>query len=99
MSDKRLLQVFISGESNNPGPGVFEVSTNKEKDITCTCPGFAAKTVCKHTQAVERKIEKNDGVYPFDFSEKITIEELTEAMKSEELFRKLVIKHGKIEVY
>jgi hypothetical protein len=99
MPGKRLLQVFISDSSTNPGPGIYEVSTDQEKNLSCTCPGFIAKTVCKHTQAVERKIDKNDGVYPFDFSEKITIEELTAAMKDEKLFRELVIKHGKIEVY
>ena len=99
MLDKRLLQVFISSTSPNPGPGIFEVSTDPEKNLSCTCPGFVAKTVCKHTQAVERKIEQNDGVFPFDFSEKITVNEITEAMKSEDLFRQLVIKHGKIEVY
>lgn len=99
MSDNRLLQVFISGKTDNPGPGIFEVSTDKEKNITCNCPGFTSKNSCKHADAVERKIELNDGVYPFDFSEKITIEELTAAMKSEELFRQLVIKHGRVEVY
>lgn len=98
MTGRRLLQVFISGKSDNPGPGIFEVSTNQKKELACTCPGWLSKNSCKHADIVERKIEKNDGVYPFDFSEKITLDELTTAMKSEDLFRELVIKHGKIEV-
>ena len=99
MSDRRLLQVFISSKSSNPGPGIFEVSTDPEKNLTCTCPGFAAKARCKHTELVDRKIEQSGGVYPFDFSEKVTAEELKKAMESEEAFRELVIMHGKIAVY
>jgi len=99
MSDRRLLQVFISSKSDNPGPGVFEVSTDPDKNLTCTCPGFAAKSSCKHTALVERKIEVSGGVYPFDFSEKVTADELKRAMETEEGFRQLVIMHGKIEVY
>jgi hypothetical protein len=99
MSDRRLLQVFISHRSDNPGPGIFEVSTDPERNLTCTCPGFASKSNCKHTELVDRKIEQSGGVYPFDFSEKVTADELKRAMESEEAFRELVIMHAKVEVY
>jgi hypothetical protein len=99
MTDKRLLQVFLSLQSDNPGPGIFEVSSDQEKKLLCTCPGFAAKNSCKHTALVEIRIAKNNGVYQFDFSKKVTPEELKKAMRTEESFRDLVIMHGKVEVY
>jgi hypothetical protein len=98
-SNKRLLQVFISHQSNNPGPGIFEVSTTPEKEISCNCPGFAAKSSCKHVALVESRIELGDGKYPFNFSDKVTKNEIITAMQSEELFREFVIKHGKVEIY
>ena len=99
MTGKRLLQVFISHKSTNPGPGIFEVSTDSEKNISCTCPGFLSKSECKHAALVEKKIQYADGVYPFDFSEKVTTNDIRLAMKSEDLFREFIIKYAKIEVY
>jgi hypothetical protein len=99
MSGKRLLQVFITHKSTNPGPGIFEVSTNASKKLSCTCPGFIAKAECKHADLVGKKIESAGGVYPFDFSEKVTTNDIRLAMESEELFRDFIIKYAKIEVY
>jgi hypothetical protein len=99
MKDKRLLQVFISPTSSNPGPGIFEVSSDSERNLLCNCPGFVSKNSCKHTALVESRIEKNKGIYQFDFSNKVTPEQLKEAMKTEESFRQLVLKYGKVEVY
>lgn len=99
MSNKRLLQIFISHRSDNPGPGIFEVNTDPDRNLSCTCPGFTSRSTCKHTELVERKIEISGGVYPFEFSEKVTADELKAAMESEETFRELVIMHGKVEVY
>jgi hypothetical protein len=45
------------------------------------------------------RIDANDGLYPFDFSDEVTVEEIKDAMKSEKDFRKLIIQHAKIEVY
>ena len=98
-SNKRLLQVFISRQSNNPGPGIFEVSTSPDKDLSCNCPGFAAKSTCKHVALVESRIEAGNGKYPFNFSEKVTTNEIITAMQTEEMFREFVIKHGKVEIY
>ena len=99
MKDKRLLQIFLTNQSDNPGPGIFEVSSDSDKNLICTCPGFASKTSCKHTALIESRIEKNNGVYQFDFSVKVTKEELSKAMRTEQTFRDLVLKYGKVEVY
>ena len=97
--DTRLLQVFLSYQSDYPGPSIFEVSSDQYKNLLCNCPGFKVKKSCKHVALVESRISKNNGVYQFDFSERVTAAELREAMKSQETFRALVIKFGKIEVY
>lgn len=99
MSDKRLLQIFITYKSGNTGPGIFEVNSDKEKNLICNCPGFESKNSCKHTALIESRIARNNGVYQFDFSKKITSDELREAMKTEKSFRELVLKYGKVEVY
>jgi hypothetical protein len=99
MAGKRLLQVFLSPTSDNPGPGIFEVNTDAFKHLTCNCPGFIAKNTCKHTSLIERRIEENNGLYPFDFAEKVTNTEIIEAMSSEQNFREFVIKYAKVEIY
>lgn len=99
MSDTRLLQVFLTNSSEYPGPAIFEVSSDPQKNLLCNCPGFKVKESCKHTALIESRIARNNGVYAFDFYEKVTNSELREAMKSEKAFRELVIKYGKIEVY
>ena len=99
MTEKRLLQVFLTNQSDNPGPGIFEVSSDSNKNLLCTCPGFASKSSCKHTALIESRIQKNNGVYQFDFSTKVSKEELATAMLTEQDFRNLVLKYGKVEVY
>ncbi len=99
MADKRLLQVFISYNGGNNGPKIFEVNSDSEKNLICSCPGFESKNTCKHVALIESRIAKNNGVYQFDFSKKITQEELREAMKTEKSFRDLIIKYAKVEVY
>jgi hypothetical protein len=98
-SNRRLLQVFITHRSNNPGPGIFEVSTDPDKHLECNCPGFAVKNNCKHVALIESRIEANEGKYPFDFSSKVTVDEIKSAMKTEEAFREFIIKYAKVEVY
>jgi hypothetical protein len=99
MSDKRLLQIFLTYTPGKLGPGIFEVNSDKEKNLICNCPGFQSKNSCKHTALIESRIAKNNGVYQFDFSKKITAQELRDAMKTEKAFRELVIMYGKVEVY
>jgi hypothetical protein len=97
--NRRLLQVFLSHRSDSPGPGIFEVNTTPDKYLSCNCPGFAAKDSCKHTALVERRIEENSGMYPFDFSDKVSTEQIRVAMKTEQTFREFIIKHAKVEIY
>jgi len=95
----RLIQVFLSSRSERPGPAIFEVHSTEHKELTCNCPGFASRSKCRHTKLVMERIDANDGLYPFDFSDEVTVEEIKDAMKSEKDFRKLIIQHAKIEVY
>lgn len=95
----RLIQVFLSGRSERPGPAIFEVHSTENKELTCNCPGFESRSKCRHTKLVMERIDANNGLYPFDFSEEVTVEQIREAMKSEKSFRHLIIHHAKIEVY
>jgi hypothetical protein len=95
----RLIQVFLSHKSDAPGPGIFEVSADEDRNLTCTCPGFMSKSVCKHTKLVKERIDRNDGMYPFDFVDETDTKDIKKAMTDETLFREFIIKHAKIEVY
>lgn len=96
--DFRLIQVFLSDSLGNPGPGIFEVSGDDEGAFMCTCPGYKVRETCKHIRVVKTRIENNGGKYPLELSTKATTEEASEAMRSNEDFRKFILKYGKIEV-
>ena len=98
MTDKRLLQVFLS-QSMSPGPGIYEVSSDKDAKLYCTCPGFNGRSKCKHTAFVDARAKHNDGHYPLELSGKASDEDAKKAHTSPEEFRKFVIKYGKIEVF
>jgi len=36
VSEYKLIQVFLSQSSTNPGPGIFEVSGDDEQNLRCT---------------------------------------------------------------
>lgn len=99
MSEYKLIQVFLSQSSTNPGPGIFEVSGDDEQNLKCTCPGFSVKGTCKHTKYVYVAIEDNDGVYPIEVSTKASLEETEEAKKDPDKFRDFILKYGKIKVF
>lgn len=96
-SDLRLIQVFLS-ETQSPGPGIYEVSTSESGSLFCTCPGFAGRKSCKHTKLVQARIDNNHGHYPLEITNRATQEEADKAKKSNEEYRKFIIKYGKIEV-
>lgn len=97
--DFRVIQFFLS-PSNSPGPGIYEVSTNKpHTKLKCTCPGYSGRSTCKHTKFVRARIEQNDGVYPLEISTRATKEAAKEASGSNESFREFLLKYGKIEVF
>lgn len=100
MNDLLLLQIFLSHKREAPGPGIFEVSFDKDDlHLECNCPGFISKSACKHTRLVQGRIDKNGGMYPWEFSKKFTPAELAKAVDDPAAFRELVVKYGKIEVY
>ena len=98
VSDLRLVQVFLS-QTQNPGPGIYEVSSNESGDLFCTCPGYRARSVCKHTKFVNARIDSNKGHYPLEISSRATEEDTAKAKRSNQDFREFVIRFGKIEVY
>lgn len=97
-NDRRLVQVFLS-TSISPGPGIQEVSTDKDGNLYCTCSSFASREKCKHTSFVEAKIKSNNGTYPLEILSKATPEEAELAKESNEAYRRFIIKYGKIEVF
>jgi hypothetical protein len=93
----RLVQVFLS-EAQNPGPGIFEVSTTPAGDLFCTCSGFGSRKRCKHTMLVNARIEDNNGSYPLEILSKATEADAAKAKLSNEEYRSFIIRYGKIEV-
>ena len=96
--DTKLIQVFLS-QATSSGPNVFEVSTNRDGDLSCSCPGYRGKSSCKHTKFVQERIDDNDGSYPLEISKRATQDDADKAKESAEAFREFVIKFGKIEVF
>jgi hypothetical protein len=97
VEDTRLVQVFLSPVQTSPN--IFEVSSGKNAQLTCTCPGFQGKTSCKHTRFVQARIDANDGNYPLEISNRATDDDAELARTSPQAFREFVIKFAKIEVY
>lgn len=95
---KKLIQVFLS-QTQNPGPGIFEVSGDDSGELFCTCPGFRGRGTCKHSRFVKARMDSNDGNYPLEISSKATEDEAKKAKRSAEDFRAFIIKYGRIEVY
>lgn len=97
VEESRLIQVFLSPVQTSPN--IFEVSSTKGGDLSCTCPSFKGKTSCKHTRFVQARINANDGNYPLEISKRATEEDADLAKESSEAFRHFVIKFAKIEVF
>lgn len=99
MTDYRLIQVFLSSKAGISGPGIFEVSGDKEQNFVCTCPGYKVKKICRHVRFVKDKIKLNNGMYPLEVNPDVPEAEIKKALSSSETFREFMLKHGKIEVY
>jgi hypothetical protein len=95
--DLRLIQVFLT-QQQTPGPGIFEVSTDKKDNLYCSCAGFKGRSFCKHVKFVKARIENNGGTYPLEISVKASKEDAERAQESNSAFREFVIRYGKIEV-
>lgn len=94
----RLLQVFLS-KTQVPGPSIYEVSTDDDGILYCTCSRFSDTNACKHTKFVLARIQTNNGHYPLEILSKATEEEADLARINNEAYRSFIIKYGKIEVF
>lgn len=94
----KLVQVFLS-QTQTPGPGIFEVSTDQNGNLSCTCSSFTGRKACKHTKLVNARIEQNNGNYPLEILSKASPEEAEKAKLSNEAYRNFIIRYGKIEVF
>lgn len=94
--DWRTVQLFLDENTF----GVFEVQLDADNNrkIRCDCPSFGNSARCKHTRFVKAKLESNDGHYAIQIPEEISDEEALHAMSDASLFRKFIIKYGKVEV-
>lgn len=98
VKEPRLVQVFLS-QTQSPGPSIYEVSTDENGSLYCTCPGYKGRKACKHTKYVQARIDNNGGSYPLEISNRATEEEAQKAKMSNTAFREFIIKYGKIEVF
>lgn len=89
----QTTQLFLSTD------GVQEVSVNIDSHkLRCTCDGYEVRRACKHTRFVKQRMEENGGIYPTEVSTRASRIEAVAASQDPELFRKLLINYGKIEV-
>lgn len=88
----RLLQVFVSEK------GVFEVYVNlRSKVYCCTCPGYRARSWCKHCEAVGEKFLASGGSYNVPVSP--DAEPLDDDIMCDPVrFREWIIHNAKVEV-
>ena len=90
----RTVQQFISEQA----VGIFEVEVNTDtKETRCTCPVWAKKNSCKHTQFVNFRI-RHTGHYSILIPTDVPEEMAFEASDDPEKFREFVVKYAKIEV-
>lgn len=94
----RLIQVFLS-TSKTPGPGIYEVSTDDDGALYCTCADYRRRSACKHSSFVANRISHNNGNYPLEILSNAPKEEAERAKTSNKDYREFIIKYGKIEVF
>lgn len=93
-SQWRTVQIFLSPRCN-----VFEAEVDQSNGaVRCNCPGFKARSTCKHTRFVKARIEGNNGTYPLMLSTRTPKDRVSIATRSRSEFRDFVIKYGRIEV-
>lgn len=93
MSSWQITQIFLSDT------GVEEVFVNLDnKKLRCTCEGYSSRSACKHVRFVSDRMKINGGVYPVEVSNKASDSESEMAILDPKLFRKFLLRYGKIEV-
>jgi hypothetical protein len=86
-----ITQLFLSDT------GVHEVHVHQDTHkLRCNCPGYNTRTNCKHTRFVKDKMEKNNGIYPVEISNKVDRYESHLASEDPVAFRELLVNYGKI---
>lgn len=95
MSKWRTVQIFLSPRH----PAVYEVEIdNDEGTPRCSCPTYSAKSACRHTRAVERRMEESGGQYPIMLEDRIEEDVLRDSIDDPVKFRDVIYRFGKVEV-
>lgn len=90
--DHRLLQVFLSGN------GIFEVYIHaRTKAWACTCPGFNARSQCKHVTFVQTRYIERGNSYPVALKQGAEPQNI-EMLSDHDAFRNWVIANARVEV-
>ena len=88
----QTTQLFLSSN------GVHEVQINlNNQKLRCTCDGAGLRGACKHTVFVQKRMERNNGVYPTEISKNADLDAATALSLDPEAFRDFLVKYGKIE--
>lgn len=87
----KTIQFFVSLLS-----GVDEVMIDKDSKLHCTCEGFKSRKRCKHIAWCE--IEFVGGTFPIQVDKATPDIEIKKAKESDEAFRNLLLRYGKVEV-
>lgn len=88
----RLIQVFLSPN------GVFEVYIHVTlHNFACTCPGYRARMVCKHTRHVRERYEAEGGCYPAKLRNGAAPQDSL-VLDDSEKWRQWIIDNARVEV-
>jgi hypothetical protein len=89
----QTTQLFLSTT------GVHEVQINLDNQkLRCNCQGASSRSYCKHMVFVDKRMERNGGVYPVEISKNAKMEDAAIANLDPEAFREFLVRYGKIEV-
>ena len=86
----KTIQFFVSTL------GVDEVMIDDNSKLHCTCEGFKSRKKCKHVTWCEKEFDR--GTFPIQVDNATPDFEIQKAKESNEAFRDLLIRYGKIEV-
>jgi hypothetical protein len=95
MSNWRTVQVFLSPRN----PAVYEVELNLDTGRPrCSCPTYRAKSGCRHTKAVQDRMQDSGGQYPIMINEGAEESALSDAIQDPTKFRDFIMRFGRVEV-
>jgi hypothetical protein len=95
MPDWRTVQLFLSPRH----PAIYEVELDLDNaDARCSCPTYRARSKCRHTTAVQSRMQDSNGQYPIMFQHNVTDEAISDCLDDPVAFRDYVVRFGKVEV-